>query len=277
MTLYKIARWNEVYETHETRKLVRLNWIPVPNKHDGLGFRMIAAEKDSAALFGVWNLLIQVASKSDRVNRGTLERDGVPLTARTLSTMTGFPERAIARALTFFSQPTIGWLLAEQWQTDLPLSPGDLPLPPGTHPDEGNGMEWKEGKEGKVVGRAAGAAPAPLSLDGFKSNPAYQGIDIDREHAKAVTWCQVNRKKLTPRRFVSWLNRIEQPLGQANTGAQKAKARECPGWKGIINRCYPDSVYAAGGAREAHRWEDLGAEAQQLCWAEWRKAGGRAA
>ena len=58
---------------------------------------------------------------------------------------------------------------------------------------------------------------------------------------------------------------------------QKAKARECPGWKGIINRCYPDSVYAAGGAREAHRWEDLGAEAQQLCWAKWREQGGTAA
>lgn len=274
MTLYKIARWNEVYETHETRKLVRLNWIPVPNKHDGLGFRMIAAEKDSAALFGVWNLLIQVASKSDREHRGILERDGIPLTASALSTMTGFPERAISRALTFFSQPSIGWLLAEQWQTDLPLSPGTSGDRPGNLPDEGNGREWKEGK---TVGRAAGAAPAPLSLDGFKANPAYQGIDIEREHAKAVTWCQANRKTLTPRRFVNWLNRIEQPLGRVNTGTQKAKARECPGWKGIINRCYPDSVYAAGGAREAHRWEDLGAEAQQLCWAEWRKAGGNAA
>lgn len=183
-TLYRIAKWRETYETHETRKLVRLNWIPVPNKHDGLGFRMVAAEKDGAALFGIWNLLVQVASKTEREQRGTLERDGIPLTARSLATMTGFSEKLFQRAFVFFSQPSIGWLLAEQWQTDLPLSPDGSGDCPGNPPDEGKGREGKEGngKEGK-----AGAAPLPFSSDAFKATWSQW-----EQHRREI------RKPLTP-------------------------------------------------------------------------------
>lgn len=220
MKLYRIAKWREVYETHETRKLVRLNWIPVPNKHDGLGFRSIAAEKDGAALFGAWNLIVQVASRADREHRGTLIRDETPLSASSLSTMTGFPAKVFERALAFFSQPSIGWLLAEQWQTDLPLSP-DVPGDgPGNLPDEGKGMEGKEGK-GMDVGRAAGAAPASLSLETLKSNSAYHGIDVEREHAKAAVWCKAHRKVLTERRFINWLNRCDRPLASPQAVSEK--------------------------------------------------------
>lgn len=182
-TLYRIAKWSETYETHDTRKLMRLNWIPVPNKHDGLGFRMIAAEKDSAALFGVWNLLIQVASKTDRGHRGTLERGGNPLTASSLATMTGFPEKTIERGLLFFSHPSIGWLLAEQWQTDLPLSPDASGESPGRR--EGKGREGKEGN-----GREAPPA-TPVSLP--FSSPDFAAAWAEyRQHRTEI------KKPLTP-------------------------------------------------------------------------------
>ena len=59
-----------------------------------------------------------------------------------------------------------------------------------------------------------GSAPAskPDFMDALRSNPAYKGIDVDREHGKAEAWCLAHSKQLTKRRFVNWLNRADAPL-----------------------------------------------------------------
>ncbi len=63
---------------------------------------------------------------------------------------------------------------------------------------------------------AAGAAPASQSdsewLAGLKTDPAYSGIDIDRERAKMARWCKENRKQPTRRRFTNWLNRADRNM-----------------------------------------------------------------
>jgi hypothetical protein len=46
----------------------------------------------------------------------------------------------------------------------------------------------------------------------LKADAAYQGIDVDREHAKMIRWCETNRKPPTRRRLVAWLNRIDPPM-----------------------------------------------------------------
>lgn len=280
-TLYRIARWNEIYETHETRKLVRLNWVPVPNKHDGLGYRTVAAEKDGAALFGAWNLILQVASKSDRTHRGTLIRGDTPLTAASLAIITGFPERLFQRALSYFSQHSIGWLLAEQWQTDLPFSPDAPGDAPENLPDEGKGREGKEGKEKR---QAASPMPLPFSSDSFAQAWAMFG-----QHRREL------RKPLTPTASKMALEQLErmgedraiaaikhtiakgwqgirEPDGPpvARYSPPKPAAKECPGWKAIINHEFPESIYADGQSSEAHRWEELSPDAQRLCWQHYR-------
>jgi hypothetical protein len=227
--LYRIKDWGMHFESHESRKYKRLDWVRIPNKHDGLGFRLVAAEKDGAALFGTWTLIVQVASKTGGYDsRGILSRDGQPLTSRDLEAMTGFPSRLFDRAFAFFSQPKIGWLLAEQWQTDLPLSagtPGESPgtpgFSPGSHPLEKRREEKKREEEEGVC--AAGAAPLDDSqwLESLKANPAYQGIDVDREYAKMITWCQTNKKQPNRRRFINWLNKCDRPM---QTGAASRPA-----------------------------------------------------
>lgn len=52
-------------------------------------------------------------------------------------------------------------------------------------------------------------------LNQLATNPAYTLIDVRREHSKMQTWCGVNRKMPTRRRFVAWLNRIEKPMDAA--------------------------------------------------------------
>jgi hypothetical protein len=66
--------------------------------------------------------------------------------------------------------------------------------------------------------RAAGAAPTSGIEDdaswfsGLKKDKAFEGKDVDHEHAKALRWCAEHHKQLTRRRFVNWLNRTERPI-----------------------------------------------------------------
>jgi hypothetical protein len=95
---------------------------------------------------------------------------------------------------------------------------------------EGKGKEGnrkENGKEGE--GRADGTAPLALSAEAapelrkpaetdaqwlarLKADPAYAGLDIDREFARMKSWCDTNRKQPSRRRFVNWLLRCERPM-----------------------------------------------------------------
>lgn len=53
----------------------------------------------------------------------------------------------------------------------------------------------------------------------LKRNPAYQGIDIDREIGKLKAWLLTPKgrgKSMTRGRLVNWLNRVDQPLAAQN-------------------------------------------------------------
>lgn len=178
MKIYSIRDWAENFETHETRKFVWLKWVPFPNKHDGLTFRKIGTEKNAAELFAAWVLIVQIASKSERGQRGRLCRNGTAMTARDMALVTGFPEKIFATALNYFTQPSIGWMIAEEYQTELPLSPGvsgDSPATsgesPGNLPDEKKRkylkvpeMKVPEKKEGE---EAEASVPALLNVPEF--------------------------------------------------------------------------------------------------------------
>ena len=165
MTIYRIANWEASFETYETKKLTHLKWVPVPNKHDGLGFRRLAAQKNRCELFAAWNLILQVASKGRKdIERGMLIRDGRPLTPEDLAIMTGFPEPIFETALEFFSSSVMGWLVFDNQGQGEPAgktaeSRMETAEPPaegieGRNGIEGNGNqappEWSVGvKDGK--------------------------------------------------------------------------------------------------------------------------------
>lgn len=59
--------------------------------------------------------------------------------------------------------------------------------------------------------------PDDVWIESLKANPAYAGIDVAQEFGKARAWCDVNKKTLSRRRFINWLNRAESPMkGDAN-------------------------------------------------------------
>ncbi|MBE7465610.1 MAG: hypothetical protein HS116_19215 [Planctomycetes bacterium] len=106
---YCIRDWNLHFEKAQSRKVEHTKWVAVPNKHDGKGFRRVMREPDGVAVYGAWNLMLQVASKCPK--RGTLADEDGPLTALDLELKTGCPEAAFARAFTVLCE--VGWLLVD--------------------------------------------------------------------------------------------------------------------------------------------------------------------
>lgn len=169
MIIYRIANWDALFETAETRKLESLKWVPTPNKHDGLGFKRMAAEPDGCQLGGAWCAILQVASKGKKHERGMLIRDGQPLTAEDLALMVGYPKAVFERALEFFSGPRMGWIVAEEMSRpgeagNDAAQAGATAACPATPPAEGRkegteGIELKEGNEQDAQPSAAERAP----------------------------------------------------------------------------------------------------------------------
>ena len=151
----KIRDGAKLFETHETRKLKRLSWVPVPNKHDGKGYRRIIRLEDGPMIYAAWLLILQVASKCEP--RWVLADSDGPITPRDLSDKTGFPERYFELAYKYLPSKEIGWLE----DTERKEIPGDSPDTPGdsgrfsrTKGREGKGIEGK-GKEEKIRGAAS--------------------------------------------------------------------------------------------------------------------------
>jgi hypothetical protein len=95
-------------------------------------------------------------------------------------------------------------------------------------------------------------------LADLATSPAYRGIDIRREHAKALVWAAANKKTMSRRRFVNWINKCEPTMKQqAPSGSISTSLPEPNGWRAWVNDNAPDSVYARGGAREGEQWSAL--------------------
>lgn len=46
----------------------------------------------------------------------------------------------------------------------------------------------------------------------LQGNPAYVGLNVEREFGKMTAWCSTNRKQPNRRRFINWLNRADAPM-----------------------------------------------------------------
>lgn len=115
MKLYRIKDWMKIYEVSDSKKVDGpLTWVAIRTKQDGFGFRRIAAERDRTDLLAAWILMVEIAARQRRGDRGKLMRDGRPLNARSLATMTGFPENIFVRGLEFFCDPEQDWMESEE-------------------------------------------------------------------------------------------------------------------------------------------------------------------
>jgi len=149
----RIRHWDNLYENSRSRAIEKAKWVPIPNKHDGLGFSRIMARKDGLEVFACWILILQVASKCKK--RGDLiEADGAPLSIDDIILQTRInpnKKKVLQTTIDFLLSPQILWIERVSHGNDTQPS---LECQAGvTHlPKEGKGIEEKEEKEGKELG-----------------------------------------------------------------------------------------------------------------------------
>ena len=111
-TVYRIAKWDEVFERAESRKLKTLTWVSVPTSFNSNGYQCMLDEfQDSApAIYGAWCALVAIAASC--TVRGTLcNSRGTPLPTTHLARISGFPRPIFDELINWASQPEIGWLV----------------------------------------------------------------------------------------------------------------------------------------------------------------------
>lgn len=238
MTAYRITNWDRLYETAETRKIKRLAWVPTRNKHDGLGFRRMTREKDPCELFTAWNLMLQIASKGEGKDRGTLTREGQPLEPEDLQMMTGFPSRIFKRGIEFFSSHNIAWL--EKIREISGQPPDDIRTTSGCHPAEQKEQNRTEQKEEKEIQGGTPKTESPPSIalnrdswtwtgitdaDRTAWASAYPAVNLDSEIAAAAQWCRTAGAKGYKSRYdrfiVGWLKRAQDKGGGNGAAAHQ--------------------------------------------------------
>lgn len=112
--MLRIKDWDKHFEVAQTRRLSGgLNWIALPTKHDGKGFKRVM--RAGPLHYAAWVLLVQVAAKCPK--RGTLADSDGPLSAADIAIKTEFPEKHILSAIPILI--SVGWLedIAEKRDT----------------------------------------------------------------------------------------------------------------------------------------------------------------
>lgn len=96
---------------------------------------------------------------------------------------------------------------------------------------EGEGEGERKEKENEKKGSSAEKS-APTDAEWLASlaiDPAFAGLDVQREFAKMSAWCNVNRKQPSRRRFINWLNRAERPMAAPGAVTQDTFGSVRPG------------------------------------------------
>lgn len=140
MKIYRIAKWNEVFERSDTRKLKVLSWVAIPTSFSSHGYQSMLDEfgDDAASIYGAWCALVCIAASC--TVRGTLANSrGIPLPVTHLVRMSGLPQPVFEKLIAWASRPGINWLeeiehVSTEENTDFStekhqsgISPDDLP------------------------------------------------------------------------------------------------------------------------------------------------------
>jgi hypothetical protein len=145
--MLRIRNWAANFETHESRKLKRLDWVSVPNDLQDLGYRMLIDHSDGATHFAAWIIMVEIGSTCK--TRGTLMENGVSLTPRHLSLKSGLSAALFAAAIPRLLE--IGWL------EDIPESgrsadaPEESPAIPADHAGGAEEIRQAAGKTSAYI------------------------------------------------------------------------------------------------------------------------------
>ncbi len=180
--MYRIKDWALHFENSESRKVRGARWLPLPNKHDGKGFRRMVRHAEKERIFCAWILILQVASKCPV--RGDLADENGPLTAIDLADSTGFGEEIFELAFQVLSDPKIGWMVEIPWpvpeEYQLPaIRPEETPVRPdeSTKPPDASGRAPSKPDSFRVEGKGTEGKGTEIKSTPL-SPPAPHGDEV---------------------------------------------------------------------------------------------------
>lgn len=183
-TVLRVRDWDKNFETHETRKLKHMLWVPMPIKQDGDGYTDLVLSEDGAngvmagpLRLAAWVAMLQLAGRCSP--RGTLWRSigagTVAHNAESIARITRIPADLIEDAIPKLIE--IGWLeRVEMTDADKPVtvsrkSPGE----PGEDPGDAvksSGRREGKGREGmEEKGRDGEPAAGPVLQPSVETAP----------------------------------------------------------------------------------------------------------
>jgi len=109
--VYRIAKWSEVFERAESRKLKSLTWVAMPVGFQSNGYQSMIDEfgDQSPAIYGAWCALVSYAASCHV--RGLLTNGrGEPLKLSHIARTTFFPVKIFEQLFAWAALPTVRWL-----------------------------------------------------------------------------------------------------------------------------------------------------------------------
>lgn len=109
MKAYAIKDWGELFENNRSREIKKLRYLIVPLRNEGKGYRRMLRQPNKVELYAAWRLLLEVAAKMPI--RGILANEHGKLEPSDLEDETDFPAEMFEKALQFFSDKKVAWLI----------------------------------------------------------------------------------------------------------------------------------------------------------------------
>lgn len=199
--MYRIAKWSEVFEKSEARRIKSLAWVSMPIGFSSHGYQsMIEEFKDQApAIYGAWCALVALASTLP--TRGVLASSrGVPITLDAIARQTFFPVEVYRRLFVWAVKPEIGWILEDTVPAQ--NTPGESPenlqrmdgLQDKTEQNITQHNRTGPDKTGVVVGRSVVFLDSDWepSLERARRVRKVLPFEVDERESIAICWTAIS-------------------------------------------------------------------------------------
>lgn len=113
--ILKIAKWQDVFERAESRKLKTLSWVAIPTSFSSNGYQLLLDEfgDEAPAIYGAWCVLVAYAASC--TVRGTLATSkGMPVKVGHIARTTGFGSTVFQKLINWAVQDSVAWLIPAQ-------------------------------------------------------------------------------------------------------------------------------------------------------------------
>lgn len=263
--IYRVAKWEEVFETAESRRYANLRWVAMPISLNSNGYEAMLEdfESEAPAIYGAWCALVAVAASC--AVRGLLcSSRGRALKLSQISRRTGFEVPLLESMIRWAAMPEIAWLevlteeqaLAElakkQVKTSETSAPGPHPestqAPPSTDPgppraDVELHNSYSYSHITKQQQQLASLPPADAAAASFD----FERLDWQEVCQAAARLDRVAGGKLDAE-FIwqfAWVSELIKP-GFFSETATRIKANEISKPQGYIRKAIGDECTALG-------------------------------